>query len=234
MRKITAGPIAAFSALAAIALAIALVASIALWRALPAGEFRAIVTVALGLVIAYLALIAVYRLFLMRAPLREGVIAKGSGEEFTYHVYLLFYLLFFQPLTRSLLLPVPLMRLTYLALGARLGDETYSAGVILDPPLTEVGSHSIIGHDAVLFCHAVEGEELSLARIRIGAGVTIGAKAVIMPGVTIGDGAIVAVSAVVAKGTRIGAGEVWGGIPARLLKPAAATATREYRTAQGS
>jgi acetyltransferase-like isoleucine patch superfamily enzyme len=234
MRKITAGPIAAFSSLAAIALAIALAASIALWRALPAGEFRAIVTVVLGLVFAYVALIGVYRLFILRAPLSEGVVAKGSSEEFVYHVYLLFYLAFFQPLTRSLLLPVPLMRLVYLALGARLGEETYSAGVILDPPLTDVGSHSIIGHDAVLFCHAVERDELSLARIRIGSGVTIGAKAVIMPGVTIGDGAVVAVSAVVAKGTRIGAGEVWGGIPARLLKPAPAAATPGYRTAQGS
>lgn len=85
------------------------------------------------------------------------------------------------------------MRMIYLALGARLGAETYSAGTILDPPLTEVGARSIIGHDAVLFSHVVEGAALSLAPIRIGDDVTIGAKAVIMPGVVIGNGAIVAV-----------------------------------------
>jgi acetyltransferase-like isoleucine patch superfamily enzyme len=41
-----------------------------------------------------------------------------------------------------------------------------------------------------------------------------------MSGVTIGDGAIVSAGAVVTKGSRIGKGEVWGGVPAKLLKPA--------------
>jgi acetyltransferase-like isoleucine patch superfamily enzyme len=39
-----------------------------------------------------------------------------------------------------------------------------------------------------------------------------------MSGVVIGDGAIVSAGAVVTKGCRIGAGEVWGGVPAKLLQ----------------
>ncbi len=36
--------------------------------------------------------------------------------------------------------------------------------------------------------------------------------------VAIGDNAMVAANALVLKGTRIGPGEVWGGVPARLLR----------------
>jgi acetyltransferase-like isoleucine patch superfamily enzyme len=168
--------------------------------------------------LVYLYAIAVYRVFLRYFPLREGEIAEHSREEFAYQVYLLFYLLLFYPLTRNHLLPTPLMRLLYQALGARLGDNSYSAGVIMDPPLTELGANSLIGHDAVLFSHALEGHHLSHARIRIGDNVTVGAKAIVMSGVTIGDGAMVAAGAVVAKGTRIAPGEVWGGNPARLIR----------------
>ena len=80
-----------------------------------------------------------------------------------------------------------------------------------------MGDNCMVGHDAVLFCHVVEGQAAFAACHPAGNNVTIGAKAVIMPGVTIGDDAIVAVSAVVTKGTRIGAGERWAGIPARRI-----------------
>ena len=96
-----------------------------------------------------------------------------------------------------------------------MGENTYSAGTLLDPPLTEFGANCIIGHDAVLICHAIEGSRFALSRIRVGDNVTIGATAVIMSGVTIGDGAIVSAGAVVPKDTQIGPGEVWGGVPAQ-------------------
>jgi hypothetical protein len=217
MRKISLGQSLAFGALAVVAIALGIGLTAAVLDLVPPGDFRGVTGVALAIVLIYLAAIALCRLFLYFFPLHEGAIAKGSQAESCYHVYLLFYLILFQPLTRSLLLPVPLMRLLYLALGARLGENTYCAGVILDPPLTHVGSNSIIGHDAVLFSHAVEGDDLSLATIRIGNNVTVGAKAVIMPGVTVEDGAIVAVGSVVTKGTHIGAGELWAGIPARRV-----------------
>jgi hypothetical protein len=218
MRKITFGPVVVFAVCLALAIILGVMTTAALLDRIAAGDFRGVTGVAVGLVSIYVYAVVIYRLFLLVAPLREGVIVEGSRDEFNYHVYLLFYLLLFQPLTRSLFLPVPLMRLIYRALGAQLGDNTYSAGTILDPPLTRVGHNTIIGHDAVLFSHFVKGRELSLAAIRIGDNVTIGAKAVIMPGVVIGDGAIVAVGAVVAKDSRIGSGELWGGIPARPIK----------------
>jgi acetyltransferase-like isoleucine patch superfamily enzyme len=185
---------------------------------LPLGDFRGVVLSAAAVVFVYLYAFLVYRLFLYLFPLKAGDVAEGSREEFAAQVNILFYLMLFNSLIRTHFLPIPVLRLVYLALGARLGDNTYSAGVILDPPLTSIGDNTIVGHDAVLFSHAIEGKRFSLDPITIGNNVTIGAKAVIMSGVTIGDGAIVSAGAVVTKGTRIGAAEIWGGVPARLLK----------------
>src|SRR6185295_2476697 len=118
--------------------------------------------------------------FLFLMPLREGEIGLDTRDQLVAHVNILFYLILFNSLIRTHFLPVPLLRLVYLGLGARLGANTYSAGVILDPPLTHIGANCIIGHDAVLFSHAIEGARLSLGAIRIGDNVTIGATAVIM------------------------------------------------------
>lgn len=223
MRSITFGPLATFLSLIAVALLLAwLVVDIPaqlIWGHLrySGGWFLAMALV------FYLACIATCRTYLRAFPLKAGDIASHSADEFHYHVYLLFYLVLFQPLTRSLLVPVPLMRLLYISLGAKLGKNTYSAGTILDPPLTWIGDNTIVGHDALIFSHVVEGNRLALAPVRIGNGVTIGAKAVIMPGVSIGDGAIIGVGGVVRKNAQVGAGEVWTGNPARQRPPRGAT-----------
>ncbi len=110
------------------------------------------------------------------------------------------------------------MRLVYQALGARLGKNTYSSGIILDPKFVELGDDCIVGQFALIVPHVIEGTRLAHYPIHIGNNVTIGAHAVILSDVRIGDNAIVATGAVVKKGTRIGSGEVWGGVPASLRR----------------
>lgn len=219
MRKITPAQIAVFASYFTVIACLAIGSGWLLYRALPPGDLRGTGVVIATVVFLYLYGFAVYRLFLAITPLSEGELPPGSRAELVAQVNTLFYLILFYSLTRTHFLPVPLSRLVYLALGARLGANTYG-GIILDPPLTTTGTNCIIGHDAVLFSHAIEGTRFSLQRIHLGDNVTIGAHAVIMSGVVIGDGAIVSAGAVVGKGTRIGAGEVWGGIPARLLRSA--------------
>ncbi len=119
---------------------------------------------------------------------------------------------------RSGIFPLPLMRVIYIALGARLGDNTYSSGIILDPPYIEIGENTIIGQYALLIPHVMEGKRLAHYCIKIGNNVTVGAHSVVMAGVTIDDNSIIGVGAVVPKGTHIGAGEVWGGVPAKKIK----------------
>lgn len=90
--------------------------------------------------------------------LMEGAAAPGSRAQCAANLNILFYLMLFNSLIRTQFLPLPLLRLVYLALGARPGCNTYSAGTLLDPPLTTIGSNSIVGHDAVVFSHVIEGE----------------------------------------------------------------------------
>jgi acetyltransferase-like isoleucine patch superfamily enzyme len=219
MRKIAPSQILTFLLLLLLILILGIGSTWLLLGTIPLGDFRGVVLVSAAILLVYSYAVVVYRLFLAIMPLLEcEEMPAGSKQEFAAQVNILFYLLLFNSLIRTHFIPVPLLRLVYIALGAHLGRNTYSAGVILDPPLTSIGDNCIIGHDAVLFSHAIEGNQFSLRAIRIGNNVTIGATAVIMSGVTIGDDAIVSAGAVVTKGTCIGAREIWGGVPAKLLK----------------
>ncbi|RZT11414.1 Hexapeptide repeat of succinyl-transferase [Duganella sp. CF402] len=222
MRAIKPGQVAVFLGLLALILALAVGTTALLFGALPLGDFRGVTLVAVALLLVYLYAFLIYRCFLLVLPLHEGDVPEHSRHELAANVNILFYLLLFNSLIRTHFIPVPIQRLIYLALGARLGANTYSAGALLDPPLTHIGSNTIIGHDAVVFAHVIEGARLELKAVHIGNTVTIGAKAVVMAGVRIGDNAIVSTGAVVTKDTQIAAGEIWGGIPARRIKAAPA------------
>jgi len=222
MRQITGLQISFFFLLFTFILIVGILGGWLVAVTLPLGDFRGVVVTAAAVFCTYLGAFCIYRVFSRFFPLHEGEVVPGSRDEFSVQVDTLFYLIFFNSLIRTHFLPVPLQRLIYLALGARLGHNTYSGGALLDPPLTTAGDNCIIGHDAVIFAHAIEGSRFSLAAVRLGNDVTIGAHAVVMSGVSIGDGAIVSAGAVVLKGTQIGAGEVWGGVPARRLRKRAA------------
>jgi acetyltransferase-like isoleucine patch superfamily enzyme len=223
MRAIKPGQVAFFMSLLALIVLLGAGTTALVFGGLPLGDFRGVLLLVIGVVLTYLYAFLVYRCFLLALPLREGEVAENSRHELVANVNILFYLLLFNSLIRTHFIPVPLLRLVYLALGAELGANTYSAGVLLDPPLTRIGSNTIIGHDAVIFAHVIEGSRLELKAVTIGDTVTIGATAVVMAGVRIGDNAIVSAGAVVTKDTQIAAGEVWGGIPARRLKAAPAS-----------
>lgn len=218
MRKITLNSILIFNFLLVVAIIIAVFVTRFLFLRFPLGDFSGVVYSLLFIVSFYLSNICLYRLFLQFFPLQEGEIKEKSKEEFSYQVYLLFYLLLFNSLIRTQFISVTLMRLIYLMLGARLGENTYSAGTILDPPLTCVGSNTLLGQDCVVYAHVIEGKKLAIAPVNIGNNVTVGANAVIMPGVTIEDDAIIAAGAVVSKNKYIRKKEVWGGVPARKIK----------------
>ncbi|MES2561925.1 MAG: DapH/DapD/GlmU-related protein [Pseudomonadota bacterium] len=219
MRKI--GPVAIFVFLALLSLAVGL-GICSEWFLLGngsfLGDFRGVAISATAIVLVYFYAILVHRVFLFLMPLQEGDIAEASRQEFVYHVYVLFYLILFNSLIRGGIIPIPVMRLIYITLGARLGENTYSSGIIYDPIFVKIGDNSVVGETAVLTPHIIEGNTLGHYPISIGHNVTIGAHSVILSGVTIGNKAIVASNAVVSKGTQIGDGEVWGGTPARRLR----------------
>jgi carbonic anhydrase/acetyltransferase-like protein (isoleucine patch superfamily) len=75
---------------------------------------------------------------------------------------------------------------------------------------TTIGADVTIGHNAML--HGCVIEDLAM----------VGISAVVLDGAHIETGAVVAAGAVVSPGKRVRAGELWAGIPARLLRPVSA------------
>ena len=218
MRKITAGQIAFFLILLGLIILMAVVSTNLLARKEWLGDFYGVIYVLTLLVFVYGWAFIVYRLFLRMCPLQEGYIEPGSRAEFAAQVNILFYLMLFNTLIRTDFLPVPLKTMVYSLLGTKIGSSSFGPGTILDPPLTEIGDNTIIGHAATLYSHVIEGSHFALDRIVLGNNVTVGAHAIIMSGVIVGDGATVSAGAVVKKGTQIGPGEHWAGVPARRLE----------------
>ncbi len=186
------------------------------------GPMHGIVLLLAGIVLSYGYSFLVYRIVLRVFPLSTAPVSKRSLEEFVLMLHGLFNVMIFEFLTRSYLIPGgPMKKIFFYRIqGAHFGKRVAFNGILDDPWFTHIGDDCIIGDDAMLVCHII-GEwdkPISFAPIRIGNRVVVGARAVIMPGVTIEDGAIVGMNALVTKGTRIGAGEVWGGVPAKKIK----------------
>lgn len=217
LRRMKLGSVLVFLALISAPFSLAALATSQLLNSVPPGDFRGVAMSIFAIFTFYLLAILVFRVFLGVCPLPSGEIPEGSRSEFIYHVYLLFYLLVFNPIIFCGAVPIPLMRLFYQGLGATMGTNSFSVGIMLDPQFVEIGSNSIIGNGALLIPHIIEGKRLAHYPVRIGNNVTVGAHSVVLAGVEIGDGAIVAINSVVTKGSRIPAGETWGGTPARRL-----------------
>ncbi len=185
-------------------------------------DFRGLILVIIFLMGYFVNSLLLYQVFLKFQNIKPGNQPIGSLTERDSNISVIFFLLYFNPLIRSLILPVPWVTLLYKALGCRIEHNSYISGILLDPFLTSIGSNTIVGHNAVIYCHDIEGLRYELNPVKIGTGVTIGAHAIVMSGVQIHDNAIVAAGAVVSKGTVIGPNEVWGGVPAKFLKSGSA------------
>ncbi len=218
MRKITSKAIVVFSTLVTTSILLSFFTLSFSILKLPLGSFMGVTATFSSLAIFFVYSLLFYKIFLYCYPLNDGQIEEGTKEEFCHNVYSLFYLLLFRSIICTRFIPTPMMRIVYLSLGAKLGVNTYCTGIILDPPLTRIGMNTIIGQDALLYSHAIEGQYLAYRTINIGNNVTIGAKSVIMSGATIGDDSIIAAGSVVLKNTQIGSSELWGGVPAKFIK----------------
>jgi maltose O-acetyltransferase len=97
--------------------------------------------------------------------------------------------------------------------GLTLGrDVAIEDGVVFDgafPWLIEVGDETTIAPQAYLLAHDASTkrhlDRTRVGRVVVGRRVFIGARALILPGVTVGDGAIVAAGAVVTRDVAPGA-----------------------------
>ena len=72
---------------------------------------------------------------------------------------------------------------------------------------THIGNYVTIGHNVTVHACTIHDHAL------IGMGATL------LDGCEIGEGAIVAAGALVLQNTKIGPNEIWGGVPAKYIKP---------------
>lgn len=119
-------------------------------------------------------------------------------------------------------------------IGVSIGENCKLNGIPnwgSEPWLISLGDHTEISFDCVFITHdgatwCFRNDEkyknvIKFGKIKIGNNCFIGARSMIMPGVTIGDNSIVAAGALVTK--NIPSGEVWGGVPAHFI-----TTTEQY------
>lgn len=105
-------------------------------------------------------------------------------------------------------------------------NVSFNAGVWINASCgVSIGDYSIIGpyciirdanHGYADISKPIRLQENSVAPVRIGDNVWLGASVVVLKGVSIGGGSIIAAHSLVNK--PVPPMEVWGGVPARRLK----------------
>ncbi|NTV65057.1 MAG: acyltransferase [Oscillochloris sp.] len=115
---------------------------------------------------------------------------------------------------------IPLKRMIYRTLGARVGCHTSVALMVMFdifyPQDVMIGDNSVIGYNTTILCHEVTRSEWRRGPVVIGCDVTIGANCTILPGVEIGDGATISAMSLVNRD--VPAGAFVGGVPIQRIK----------------
>ena len=142
-------------------------------------------------------------------PIKEGVFSYSEAP-LTCYIWNLHAFLCITNLSLHYingLLPPPMRKLFYCALGANMGRGIISiGGRLVDPHLITIEESAMIGDDVLLTPHAyarTRSDILILAKIVIRRNAIIGAKSMILPGVTVGENSMVNAMSMVAMNTKI-------------------------------
>ncbi len=103
--------------------------------------------------------------------------------------------------------------------GARLGRRVFVNSLeVTDHNLLDFGDDVVVGGDAHLSGHTVEGGVLKTAPVRLGRGVTVGVGSVVGIGVVAGDRCQIGALSLVPKFTDLEEGAVYVGIPVKRME----------------
>ncbi|MGH6837985.1 MAG: Pls/PosA family non-ribosomal peptide synthetase [Methylocella sp.] len=113
----------------------------------------------------------------------------------------------------------PIMRFYLSALGAKIGKDALIGDIETGAAdLISIGAGASLGSNANFANARVEGNELVIGAIAIGAKAYIGSSCVIEENVVIEEGAELGDLTAIGAGGRIGAWEVWDGSPGRRAR----------------
>jgi acetyltransferase-like isoleucine patch superfamily enzyme len=103
--------------------------------------------------------------------------------------------------------------------GAKIARGVYvNTARLNDHNLLVLEEKAVVGGDAKLIAHLVERGLVRAQRVVMRKRAVLGINSVVGPGVEIGENSAVGALSFVPKGTKIPPNEVWGGVPARLVK----------------
>lgn len=114
-----------------------------------------------------------------------------------------------------------MLRLTGAKIGKHVAFGFETTLDILYPQRITIEDDVVIGYDSVILCHGYLRDSYQLGDVVIRTGAALGARCMVLPGVTIGEGAIVGAMSLVNRD--VPAGEFWAGVPARRIRAADGT-----------
>jgi hypothetical protein len=124
-----------------------------------------------------------------------------------------------------LLQGTPLALLYHRLMGSAVGRGAHIEGVLDGWDLVSVGEGATLNVLANVSAVAVEDNMLKLRPVRVGAGATVGVRAMVQPGASVGEGSKVEALSLVPGGEAIPPRERWAGAPAvfasKVAPPAA-------------
>ncbi|MGA9874646.1 MAG: Pls/PosA family non-ribosomal peptide synthetase [Solirubrobacteraceae bacterium] len=100
-------------------------------------------------------------------------------------------------------------------MGARVDRDARIASMPTLTSLVQIGQGATVEPQVDLHGWWIDGQELVIGEVRIGAGASVGSRTLLAPGASIGEGAEIEPASVISGS--IPAGEHWGGSPARYL-----------------
>jgi non-ribosomal peptide synthetase-like protein len=106
----------------------------------------------------------------------------------------------------------PVMRLFGIKIGKRVWMDTT---FITEFDLVEIGDDAAIGGSTSLQTHLFEDRVMKMSTVKIGAGASVGSRAVVLYDAEVGAGASLGALSLVMKGESLPAESQWIGIPAR-------------------
>lgn len=111
----------------------------------------------------------------------------------------------------------PVLRLYGVRVGRRtLVDTTY----ITEFDLVHIGDDAAVGTAVSLQTHLFEDRVMKMNHVRIGPGVSVGTRGVVLYSSDVGQDVTLAPLSLVMKGESLPAGTTWAGIPAQLSRSA--------------
>ncbi len=205
------------------------------WRYLSDSFLPSLFCFPIAIAAYFTCLLVFYRILLYYYPITGGIKRVGMKNQTGYEVYCML-MLFILPLIVTEFLPIPLLRVLYSVLGAKIGRGSFGGAILYDPALTEIGSNTVFSAKAVLCPHEGHADTGFFQKIKIGNKVTLGQGCFLSPGVIIEDQAFIGINVVLGKfvkvksgaillpnayveaGTVVGSSETWGGNPARKIQ----------------